>query len=193
MSKKKDADSEAKPKGGMIKIILGAVLLLAAGAGGAYGAFAAGLFGTDASANEPDVPKMVRKGTEDPYAFIPDGKDNAITVIHGEGGSEYRTAYYSFEDTFTSNLSNSPALIQTDLAVSTQYDGRILQWVKQHELAIRSVVLAELAATPEEDVFSVDGKERLSKRLTDAINSVLEEQEGFGGVDAVHFRGLLVQ
>ncbi len=192
MAKKKDKDDEEKPKGGKMKMIIGAVLLLAAGAGGAYGAFAAGLIGDAGGPQEPDVPQLVRKGEADPYP-PPAGDDDAGAVVYGEGGSEYRTAYYSFEDNFTSNLLNSPSLIQTDLAVSTQHDGRVLQWVKQHELAIRSAVLVQLAATPEEDLFSVEGKEGLSDRLTKAINGVLEAEEGFGGIESVHFKGLLVQ
>ena len=39
----------------------------------------------------------------------------------------------------------------------------------------------------------MEGKERLQARLAAAINRVLEENEGFGGVDAVHFRSFLVQ
>ncbi|PKP89481.1 MAG: flagellar basal body-associated protein FliL, partial [Alphaproteobacteria bacterium HGW-Alphaproteobacteria-15] len=110
-----------------------------------------------------------------------------------EGGSKYRTAYYSFEESFTSNLADSPGLVQVELAVSTRRDGRVLQWVRNHELAIRSAILTQLAATPEAEVYDVAGKERLAKRLTQAINDVLEENEGFGGIDAVHFRGFLVQ
>lgn len=187
----KDKD-DAKPKGGKIKIVIGAVVLLVVGAGGAYGAFAAGLLGGDHGGGKPDVPELVLKGETDPYAMASDSKDEG-PVVYGEGGSEYRTAYYSFEDTFTSNLADSPSLIQVELAVSTRRDGRVLQWVKNHELAIRSAILAQLAATPEEEVFDVEGKDKLSKRLTKAINGVLEENEGFGGIEAVHFKGLLVQ
>ena len=50
-----------------------------------------------------------------------------------------------------------------------------------------------LADTPEEDAFTPEGKERLQKRLTGAINKVLTETEGFGGVDAVYFKSFLVQ
>ncbi len=194
MAKNQDKDDEDKPKGGMMKIIIGALLLLGVGAGGAYGAFAAGLLGSAADASEPDVPQMVRKGEHDPYAPPPSkNKKDEAPIVHGEGGSEYRTTYFSFSDAFTSNLRDSPALIQTELAVSTRRDGRVLQWVQQHELAIRSAILTQLAATPEEDVFTVEGKEALSERLTKAINDVLEEEEGFGGIEAVHFKGLLVQ
>jgi len=192
MAKAEDTASSDKPKGGMLKMVIGAVLLLATGAGGAYGAFAAGLIG-DAGESGPDLPELVRKGETDPYAMESDSKDDAGSLVYGEGGSEYRTAYYSFEDTFTSNLADSPALIQVDLAVSTQRDGRVLAWVKNHELAIRSAILVQLAATPEAELYDPEGKDALSERLTTAINAVLEENEGFGGIESVHFKGLLVQ
>lgn len=192
MSKKPANDTgETKPKSGAMKLVIGAVLLLCIGAGGAYGAFAAGLVGPAGEADHgPDVPKLVNKGSDDPYA--PAEKD-AAAIVHGEGGSEYRTAYYSFEEGFTSNLKDSPGLVQLSLAASTHHDGRVIQWLALHELAIRSAILVELANTNEDDVFTVEGKEDLKKRLATAINHVLEEQEGFGGVDEVYFRTFLVQ
>lgn len=194
---KSDKDGEGggkSGKGGLIKIILGAVLLLGLGAGGAYGAYAAGLFGEAGGHGEPDQPKLVLKNEEDPYAVPGAEKEkDAAAPIYGEGGSKYRTAYYSFEESFTSNLADSPGLIQVELAVSTRRDGRVLQWVKNHELAIRSAILAQLASTTEAEVYDVEGKKRLGERLTKAVNAVLEENEGFGGIDAVHFRGFLVQ
>ncbi|WP_371815475.1 flagellar basal body-associated protein FliL [Erythrobacter sp. JK5] len=136
----------------------------------------------------------MRKGDADPYApAAGKGDAEADGAVYGEGGSEFRTAYYSFDESFTSNLANSPGLIQVDLAVSTQRDGRVLQWVKSHELAIRSAILVQLAATPEEDVYTPEGRDKLAKRLTAAVNAVLEEHEGFGGIDAVHFEAFLVQ
>ncbi|WP_379922682.1 flagellar basal body-associated protein FliL [Erythrobacter sp. R86502] len=180
-------------KGGLIKIVLGAVLLLGLGAGGAYGAFAMGLIG-GGGANEPDEPKFVVKGEDDPYTLPGAEKEkDAAAPVYGEGGSKYRTAYYSFAESFTSNLADSPGLVQVELAVSTRRDGRVLQWVKNHELAIRSAILAQLAATTEAEAYDVEGKKRLAERLTKAVNHVLEDNEGFGGVDAVHFRGFLVQ
>ena len=181
-----------KGKGGIVKIAGAGVLLLGLGAGGAYGAFAAGLIG--GSQDEAEAgPSFVRKGESDPYALPGGSKDADIEVVHGSGGSEYRTAYYGFTENFTANLADSPALIQVDLAVSTRRDGRVLMWVQNHELALRSAVLTQLAATTEADVYSMEGKQDLSDRLTAAINRVLEEQEGFGGIDAVHFKGFLVQ
>jgi flagellar protein FliL len=189
--KEKSGEAGEKPKGMALKIGLAMLATLAVGAGGAYGAFAAGLIGGGKAA-EPDRPLMVRKGSSDPYA-PPSKEKDAVLPVYGEGGSEYRTAYYSFEESFTSNLADSPGLIQVELAVSTRYDGRVLQWVKIHEIAIRSAILAQLAATPETDLYDVAGKQRLAQRLAKAVNRVLEENEGFGGIEAVHFRGLLVQ
>lgn len=183
----------ASRKGGIIKILLGSVLLLGIGAGGAYGAFAMGLIGGGGE-KEPDRPKLVLKTEPDPYP-LPGAEKNkdAVAPVYGEGGSKYRTAYYSFADSFTSNLADSPGLVQVELAVSTRRDGRVLQWVKTHELAIRSAILAQLAATTEAEAYDVEGKKRIAARLTKAVNQVLEENEGFGGVDAVHFKGFLVQ
>lgn len=181
-------------KGGIVKIALGAVLLLGLGAGGAYGAFAMGLFGGAPGEKEIDQPKLVLKTEPDPYAPAGEGKDKeAAITVYGEGGSKYRTAYYSFEEAFTSNLADSPGLVQVELAVSTRRDGRVLQWVKTHELAIRSAIIAQLAATTEAEAYDVEGKKKLAGRLTKAVNQVLEENEGFGGIDAVHFKGFLVQ
>lgn len=189
----KDAEGGKSKKGGMIKVIIAAVLLLGLGAGGAYGAFAMGVFGGDGD-HKPDNPKLVMKGDDDPYPLPgAEKKKDETPPVYGEGGSKYRTAYYSFEEGFTSNLADSPGLVQVELAVSTRRDGRVLQWVHNHELAIRSAILTQLAATPEAEVYDVGGKQRLAMRLTKAINDVLEENEGYGGIDSVHFRGFIVQ
>lgn len=196
MSKKKEDGDEKPKKSGKMKLIIGAVALLGLGAGGAYGAVAMGYLGAHAEGEEePDVPQLVSKGEEDLYAAAGEGGEGegAAAVEYGEGGSEYRTAYYSFEEPFTSNLADSAGLMQVSIAASTRHDGRVIQWLALHELAIRSAILVELANTPEDDAYTVEGKERLQTRLTAAINHVLEENEGFGGVDAVHFRSFLVQ
>jgi len=191
-------EKEAKPKGGkglMVKAVLGLVLI-GAGGGGVFGLMAAGVLpGGGHAAKEDNNPKLVRKGEEDPFAPPPaaDKDKGAPAPVDGEGGSEYRVSYYSFTEDFTSNLKNSESLVQLSLACSTRRDGRVLMWLKKHELAIRSAMLTVIADTPEEEVYTVEGKERLQKRLTAAINKVLTETEGFGGVDAVYFRAFIIQ
>jgi flagellar FliL protein len=192
MSSKKDTgDKPKKGKGLMLKLMLG-VVLIGAGGGGAYALMASGMVGKTEEKGA-DKPRLVRKGDEDPFAVAPEKGDEQGELVHGEGGSEYRIAYYSFPEEFTSNLRNSDGMVQLSLAASTRYDGRVLMWLDEHQLAVRSRLLVEIADTDEQDVYSPEGKARLQKRLTDAINDVLEANEGFGGVDNVHFRSFIVQ
>ena len=190
----KTQDQTEKPKkGGKLKLAVGALALTGAGAGGAFAAVEMGLLGKSAAAHEPDMPKLLRKGEEDPYAPATKGGEHEAEIVDGEGGSEYRTSYYQFQDSFTSNLKASPALIQVTLAASTRRDGRVLQWLGKHDLALRSAMLVQLAETTEEQATSAAGKKDLQRRLTKAVNEVLTEREGFGGVDNIYFLGYLVQ
>lgn len=193
------SDKEEKPKkkgGGMMKILM-PVGLLAVGGGGVFGLVAAGVIGGGghAEVKEDKNPKLIRKGEADPYAPVAkegEGEGGGADV-EGEGGSEFRTVYYNFPEDFTSNLKDSEGLLQVNIAASTRRDYRVVLWMKKHELAIRSAVLIAIADTPEDDVYSPVGKDRLQKRLTAAINKVLTETEGFGGVDAVYFKSFIVQ
>ena len=185
-------ETKPKKKGGIMKMALIAIALLAVGGGGTYGAFAAGLIGPHEKAKDDGKPHLVLKGEDDPYQQTK-GDEQAKEAVFGQGGSKYRTAYYNFSDDFTSNLADSTSLIQISLAASTNYDGRVLIWLGEHETAIRSRILVELAATDEADLEGANGKERLQKRLTRAINDVLQKQEGFGGVKNVYFRSFIIQ
>ena len=137
--------------------------------------------------------RIAGRGAEAAVGAAVQNRIEIVQAVDGEGGSEYKTSYHNFSEDFTSNLKNSSALVQVSLACSTRYDGRVLMWLKKHELAIRSAILVVLADTPEEDAYTPEGKQRLAKRLADAINKVLTETEGFGGVDQVYFKGFLVQ
>lgn len=183
-----------KGKGLIVKTLMG-IILIGAGAGGTFGLLQAGMLGgKHEAAKEDNTPKLIRKGEADPYAPPADKEgEGAGLDVPGDGGSKYRTSYYSFAEDFTSNLKGSAGLIQVSLAASTQRDGRVLIWLKKHELAVRSRILIELADTPEEEMMTPEGKERLQKRLTAAINEVLTQAEGFGGINSVYFKSLLVQ
>lgn len=189
---KDEKKTKKKGKGLLVKAIVG-LGLVGSGGGAAFGMMQAGIIGGEHE-KEDNEPKLVRKGEEDPYAPASKDKETeGLGEVHGEGGSEYRTSYYSFAEDFTSNLAHSDALIQVSLAASTRRDGRVLLWTKKHELAIRSAILGVLADTPEEDVYALAGKERLQRRLTAAINKVLTEREGFGGIDNVYFKSFIIQ
>ncbi len=193
MSKDK-AETASKPaKGkGMMMLVIVALLMLGIGGGGAFALIKTGVVGRDKK-KEDNSPRLIRKGDEDPYAAKAEAGKDGPAEVDGDGGSPYRTSYYNFTDEFTSNLRNSTSLIQVSLACSTPRDGRVLMWLRKHELAVRSAMLAVLADTPEEEINTIAGKEKLQKRLTAAINRVLIEKEGFGGVDDVYFKSFLVQ
>ena len=191
------APKKKKGKSLLVKGLIGTVLI-AAGGGGTYAFVESGMIGHGEEGpkkKEKDEPKLVKKGEEDPYAPKTEAKEGegGAEDVEGEGGSAYKTSYYNFTEDFTSNLRNSSALVQISLACSTRRDGRVLMWLKKHELAIRSEILVVLADTPEEDAFTPVGKDHLQKRLTAAINKVLSDTEGFGGVDQVYFKSYLVQ
>jgi len=195
MSDKSEKPAKAKKgKGLVVKLVIGLVLI-GAGGGGTFALVQAGIVGGgEHKEKEKDEPKLIKKGEEDPYAVKTEAKEGeGAAEIEGEGGSEYRTSYYNFTEDFTSNLKNSEALVQISLACSTRRDGRVLMWLKKHELAIRSAILVVLADTPEDEVMVPEGKQRVQKRITAAINQVLTATEGFGGVDAVYFKSFLVQ
>jgi flagellar FliL protein len=194
VSKKEQSDSPKKRKG-IVKMLVMGVLLIGAGGGSVFALMASGMLGHHgAAAAKERGPQLVLKGEEDPYALPPKkGEGEEAPMVHGDGGSKYRTAYYTFDEDFTSNLKDSDALIQVSLAASTRRDGRVLMWLDEHKLAIRSKILVVLADTPEDEVYSPDGKALLQKRLTKAVNDVLIQQEGFGGVDNIYFKTFIVQ
>lgn len=196
MSDKKDKDDKPKKGKGKLGLILVAVGMLVVGGGGMFGLVAAGIIGGGHAEEKKETgPQLIRKGEEDPYApkVEGEGEGGGAEEVDGDGGDEFRTAYYTFSQEFTSNLKDTDALVQVALACSTRRDGRVLMWLQRHELAIRSQLLAVIADTHEEDLYTIEGKDRLQKRLTAAINAVLKAKEGYGGVDAVYFRSLIIQ
>lgn len=187
------APKKKKGKKGLI-MILGALLLAGGGAGGAF--FMLG--GTHAAAAEDphkDEPKLVAKGSKPKAA---EGGEGGEGGGHGGGESggdapKYESSYFQMEKEFTTNLKESTHLMQLGLAVSTPYDEKVIEHLKAHELAVRSAVLSEINNTDEEAIFTPEGKKDLSARLVKAINAVLKEKEGFGGVANVYFTNFIVQ
>jgi flagellar FliL protein len=129
-------------------------------------------------------------GKDDPEKHLP---QLVLAPDAGAGQPRYVTSYLRLDGAFTTNLAGSPRFVQVELGVSTRYDQRVLDAVKTHELPIRSAVLGVLAASPEEAVTTPQGRTRLQLRLRNAINQELVRHTGFGGIEGVHFAGLVVQ
>jgi len=198
MSDDKTADAPKKKGGGMklAVIALGAVLVTAGGTVG--GLYATGMLGGARAAAEERGPKLVPKSEQKrPGAGGEGGKEGATATGNkppsGVGGDQYASNYYTLDKDFTSNLQNSVHYIQVGIAVSTPYDDSVIENLKTNEIAVRSAVLLALGDTTEDEVFTGEGKTRLQQRLVVAINQVLKQKEGFGGISNVYFTNFVVQ
>jgi flagellar FliL protein len=103
------------------------------------------------------------------------------------------TSYYTFADNFTTNLSQSKQFLQISVGVSTQYDETVIENVEKHQMAMRSEVLGVMGTYSVDDIDGKVGRDKLANSIKDAINMKLEELEGFGGVEGVHFTSFVLQ
>lgn len=182
-----------KKKGGMMKILLMAVGgLVLVGGGVAGGMFAAGmgLGGSHAKAVEdPDAPKLVLR----------EGQNADPTIAHKPVGSfapdprRYKPSYYTMEQPFTSNLRDTDGIAQLSIGVSTFYDAKVLDNFKDNEMPIRSAILTTLANQDSMVLETPAGKAQLQNTLRDAINKVLIDKTGYGGIDDVYFTSFIIQ
>ena len=195
------SDEKTPRKKGKGKLAIIAVLVLLLGAAGAAGGFfAAGMLGGTAHAEteDPNRPKLVLKGEAAEPAKEGEKAEPVIGTVDGDGSSpkdaaNYQATYYQIETPFTSNLKDSGSFAQISLAIATYYDSRLIENIKQHEIAVRSSVLMHIADQDELELSTPQGKEALQKELKGAINKILVEKTGFGGVDNVYFTNFVIQ
>lgn len=197
----KDADQAPKKKGGAMKwviIIVVTLIVIGGGVGGGLYAMQAGLFGGGhGEAAHIEMPRLVPKSEEIRGGGEEGGHGGGGSSGHhkpmGKGGDKYASNYYAMEKEFTSNLRESVHFIQVGIAISTPYDERVIENLKTHEIAVRSAVLLTLGEATEEQVFAVEGKRQMQAQLVKAVNAVLKQKEGFGGVGNVYFTNFVVQ
>ena len=202
---KTESAAAPKKKRNLLLLVGLPVLLLGGGGGAAFYGMQAGWFSATAHAEENDEPRLVPK-SEEKRASAKEGGEGGHggeggeapghggkPTPKGEGGDKYASSYYPMEKEFTSSLQDSVHFVQVGIAVSTPYDERVLENIKTHEIAIRSAVLMALGETTEDEVFTAEGKRHIQDRLAKAINGVLKEKEGFGGVSNVYFTNFIVQ
>ena len=190
MSKQPPAEADAAParkagKGKKLMIIGSAVLFV--GGGGAAAAVYTGAFGLGTkheaveNSNQPKL--LLRAGGE---VAAPKGAAKLDPA-------RYKATYYTLEQNFMSNLRDSDAFAQVSLGVSTFYDHHVLDNLKDNEMPVRSAVLLVLA---DQDPFAIatpQGKKHLQAELKLAINDVLKDKAGFGGIDDVYFTSFIIQ
>jgi len=103
------------------------------------------------------------------------------------------TSYYTFADNFTTNLNKSKQFLQVSVGVSTQYDETVIENVEKHQMALRSEVLGVIGTYSVDDIDGKIGRDNLANSIKDAINVKLQDLEGFGGVEGVHFTSFVLQ
>ena len=79
------------------------------------------------------------------------------------------------------------------LSISTQFDATVIENVEMHTQALRSEILTVMGEFSEETIQGKAGRDDLSRRIKEAINTKLEELEGFGGIESVYFSTFVLQ
>jgi flagellar FliL protein len=186
-----NAQPAAKKKGGKLKkLILLVVILAAIGAGAAGGWYALGGFGGHGEEADADQPQLVvREGVSSSAAARAEARAHA-----GHPDPRvFQATYIPLEGNFTSNLSGGDAFVQIGIGLSTYYDERVSTAVERHSMALRSAILMTLSEADPVEIATPSGKTRLKETLKNAINNVLTNREGFGGIDDVYFTSFVTQ
>ena len=87
---------------------------------------------------------------------------------------------------------DNPLRIDT-IVVSTQYDENVITNVEDHQLSLRSSILAVMSEFSEQDIEGKSGRDALAKAIAAELNTKLEALEGFGGIENVHFTSFMLQ
>ena len=191
--------AEAPKKKGKMKGILMMLVMAIVFAGGGIGAgmyaAGAGLVGGHKEVPEdPNAPKLVEK---EGHADSGHGEKQTLPVgletDKSPDPTKYKASYYTFEQPFTANLRDSDGFTQVGLGASTFYDQKVIDNIKDNEMPIRSAILMALSQQDSFTISTPEGKLKLQKELKMAINDVLKQRTGFGGIDNVYFTTLVVQ
>ncbi|MBK6412482.1 flagellar basal body-associated FliL family protein [Sphingopyxis sp.] len=200
---KDKAETAPKPKGKLKKLLfigVGALVLIGAGAGaGIY----FGALSTHESKPADHYPKLVVRSDGDEEPAAAEGEEGEVAPKVGTVSvpndkfkvdpRKYEVTYFQIPDAFTTNLADGSGFLQAGISLSTFYDGKVINNIKRQAVPIRSVVLMVLSEQDPALLSTSQGKQRLQRQLTAAINDVLREKEGFGGIDNVYFTSLVIQ
>jgi len=203
----KDTSAAAPAKSGRIKRIaiysVSGLALIGGGVGAGLYASGMGVGGT-VPHEDPRRPKLVERSAH--AAEAPDAEHGSektlprrigTVSVEKEGAPidprKYEVAYYPVEQSFTANLADGSGFVQVGISVSTYYDSRVGDNLTRQMVPIRSAILMALSDQQAAVLATPEGKQLLQRQLTTAINGVLREKEGFGGIDNVYFTNLVVQ
>ncbi len=189
-----EEEKEEEPKkGGLMRIIMlavGALALIAVGVGAGYFLFG----GKPADPSEEIEEIIERKMKEAEEAKAAEEASNAgPQKKEAPEVEKFITTYYEFPGNFTTNLRGSRKFLQAGIGVSTQYDDDVISNVEDHQLSLRSGILAVMSEFSEQDIEGKSGRDALAKAIAAELNTKLEQLEGFGGIEHVHFTSFMLQ
>ena len=101
--------------------------------------------------------------------------------------------YHQLSKEFLVNLTGSRKVMSVQIAVMTRYDERVVENVTKHEVALRSVVMDVMRQTNEADLPKPEFRKDLAVKIRDAMNTLIEKYEDFGGIEDVYFTSFIVQ
>ncbi|MEQ1508934.1 MAG: flagellar basal body-associated FliL family protein [Sphingopyxis sp.] len=189
MAAEETENEKKKPKKGKLRLVILLIIGIAVVASG--GAAAAYYFLGTAGAHhpaEPERPKLVPRD---------DADEDAVAAAMRSGRHPdprlFQSTYVELGDNFTANMAGSNSYVQVGVALSTYYDSRVIESIETHKVAIRSAILMTLTNQDPLSVNTPAGRSKIKHDLTQAINAVLVEREGFGGIDDVHFTSFVTQ
>ena len=140
------------------------------------------------SEEESEVEMECTENADGEEECVPKKKVKKVNVEE-----KFLTTYYEFPGNFTTNLRGSKQFLQITVGVSTQYDEEVMVNVESHQLALRGIILGVMSEYSQDDVAGRDGKQALADSIKDALNIFLEDKEGFGGVEGIHFTSFVLQ
>ena len=189
-----EEEKEEEPKkGGLMKILmmsLGAIALIGVGVGTGY--FLFGGKPADPSAEIEEIIERKMKEAEDAKA-AEEAENLGPQKKEAPEVEKFITTYYEFPGSFTTNLRGSRKFLQAGIGVSTQYDEDVITNVEDHQLSLRSSILAVISEFSEQDIEGKSGRDALAKAIAAELNTNLEALEGFGGIENVYFTSFMLQ
>ena len=204
-TKKPAAQAPAKKKRSKLRLVIlslmGATALLGGGVGA--GLYASGALTPTGEPEDPNRPKLVERSETEASASSGEGsegdapprKEGTVSVASDKvvvDPKRFDVTYIPLDQPFTANLANG-GIIQVGLSVATYYDYRVVENVKRQTVPIRSAALLALSQEDPDVLSTPAGKAALQRSLTQAVNQVLRDKEGFGGIDNVYFTSLVIQ
>lgn len=198
-------EAEPKPKKPIVLIIGAVVGLIVLVAGTMVGTlFITGFFNKPV----PTADQMVAEGEGGAHGDASADGHGEKKAEGGKDGAEggppklnkkspdsprFEYTYNQLEREFLVNLAGSRKVMSVQIAVMTRYDERVVENIKKHEFALRSVVMDAMRMTSEADLAKPDFRKDLGIKIRDAMNTLLEKYEDFGGIEEIYFTSFIVQ